>query len=223
MPVKACTFFLVMLLSIGYCFAQTDSLSRDTVPKAAAPAPEKLSARDSLKKNYVNPGKVAGRRALFKSLILPGLGQLDNFNKYSGQGSNFNRAYSLGKIAVIYTGATLLTLSYIENNRNYKAVLSELQYRQLHGGALPPDGAYNRFTTTGLTNAKDTYKRNKQIIIFSYGAIYLASAIDAYVSARLRYFNVDDNLSFKLQPGVVSTHPMLGYQAIPALKLTFPL
>ena len=229
--VAAFTFFLVNLAS-----AQV----KDTVLKPADTSKIKLSKsldtaakkpmtrKDSMKAKYVNPGKVAGRKAVFRSMIIPGWGQLyniqllnDGYGTRAGKSQFFQKLYTGGKIAAIYGGITVLTMSYIESSKQYNLALTELQYRDSHGDQPDPNGPFgSRYSTTGITQRKDTYRRNKQIVLFSYGLVYFANIVDAYVAARLHFFNIDDNLSFKVMPSMITTNSMYGFNATPALKLS---
>ncbi|CAH0242604.1 hypothetical protein SRABI27_02759 [Pedobacter sp. Bi27] len=229
--VAAFTFFLVNLAS-----AQV----KDTVLKPADTSKIKLSKsldtaakkpmtrKDSMKAKYVNPGKVAGRKAVFRSMIIPGWGQLyniqllnDGYGTRAGKSQFFQKLYTGGKIAAIYGGITVLTMSYIESSKQYNLALTELQYRDSHGDQPDPNGPFgSRYSTTGITQRKDTYRRNKQIVLFSYGLVYFANIVDAYVAARLHFFNIDDNLSFKVMPSMINTNSMYGFNATPALKLS---
>ncbi|CAH0279953.1 MULTISPECIES: DUF5683 domain-containing protein [unclassified Pedobacter] len=229
--VAAFTFFLVNLAS-----AQV----KDTVLKPADTSKIKLSKsldtaakkpmtrKDSMKAKYVNPGKVAGRKAVFRSMIIPGWGQLynmqllnDGYGTRAGKSQFFQKLYTGGKIAAIYGGITVLTMSYIESSKQYNLALTELQYRDSHNNQPDPNGPFgSRYSTTGITQRKDTYRRNKQIVLFSYGLVYFANIVDAYVAARLHFFNIDDNLSFKVMPSMINTNSMYGFNATPALKLS---
>jgi len=229
--VAAFTFFLVNLAS-----AQV----KDTVLKPADTSKIKLSKsldtaakkpmtrKDSMKAKYVNPGKVAGRKAVFRSMIIPGWGQLyniqllnDGYGTRAGKSQFFQKLYTGGKIAAIYGGITVLTMSYIESSKQYNLALTELQYRDSHNDQPDPNGPFgSRYSTTGITQRKDTYRRNKQIVLFSYGLVYFANVVDAYVAARLHFFNIDDNLSFKVMPSMINTNSMYGFNATPALKLS---
>ncbi|MGN8058381.1 DUF5683 domain-containing protein [Pedobacter sp. 22163] len=229
--VAAFTFFLVNLAS-----AQV----KDTVLKPADTSKIKLSKsldtaakkpmtrKDSMKAKYVNPGKVAGRKAVFRSMIIPGWGQLynmqllnDGYGTRAGKSQIWQKLYTSAKIAGIYGGITVLTMSYIESSKQYNLALTELQYRDSHGDQPDPNGPFgSRYSTTGITQRKDTYRRNKQIVLFSYGLVYFANVVDAYVAARLHFFNIDDNLSFKVMPSMINTNSMYGFNATPALKLS---
>lgn len=166
-------------------------IKKDTTKLSASPAPGKI---DTLKPKYVNPGKIAGRRAMIRSAMLPGLGQVRN-------GFTFYRGL---KVAGIYTGATLLTLSFIDNNKNYHIFLTELQYRANNNGT-PNDPRYAAISTDGLITAKDTYKRNKEVVIFSLVGLYLLNIVEAYIDARLKYFDVAD-VAVKFSPTMINTN-----------------
>ncbi|MET3115142.1 hypothetical protein AAKU52_002886 [Pedobacter sp. CG_S7] len=170
---------------------------------------------DTLQPVYINPGKIAGRRAAFRSAIIPGMGQI----------GNGVTVYRIAKVAAIYTGATLLTLSYIDNNKQYHRYLTELQYRVNNNGKPNPNSDLAPYATDRLTIAKDTFSRNKWVIIFSYGALYAVNIIEAYVDARLKHFDVGDDLSIKFSPSLnLNSNAMYGYHAIaPGLKVTFRL
>jgi hypothetical protein len=197
-------FFAVMVAKAQ----QPDSLKKDKAPAASAKI-------DTLQPVYVNPGKIAARRAAIRSAIIPGMGQI----------GNGVTVYRLAKVAAIYTGATLLTISYMDNNKQYHRYLTELQYRVNNNGKPDPNSDLAIYATDRLTIAKDTFARNKWVIIFSYGALYAVNIIEAYVDARLKYFDVGDNLAIKFSPSLnQSAQTMYGYHAVaPGLKVTFRL
>lgn len=196
---------------------------------AVAPIDTSAKQLDTIPTTYVNEGKIAGKKAFHRSLIFPGLGQLYNYglvvkDVQSGavKGKKVaQKLYILGKLGAIYAGGTMLVISYGDNRQQYKRFLGELQYRQAHQGAPNPDGDLFEYTNTeALTVAKNIYKRNSQIVLISLVGLYGLSALDAYVTARLKYFNIDQSLGFKVSPLMINASPMYGFNAVPALKLT---
>lgn len=225
-------FFLFTIFFVSKCFAQaevaeekkTDTLVR---PKAVVRPVAAPKGKDSVKAAYVNPGKIAGRKAMFKSMMLPGLGQIyniellhDGYGERAGKNQSFQKIYTISKIGAIYGGFTVLTMSYIQSSKNYNSFLKELQYRNANNDKPDPNGPYARYSTSGVTAAKDTYRRNKQIVLFSYGLVYIANVVDAYVAARLHFFNIDDKLGFKVMPTMLNTDTMYGFSGTPGLKLS---
>lgn len=188
--------------------------AQDPITIKADSTGAKVARVDTLKSNYVNVGKVAARRAIIRSAIIPGWGQF-------GNGLNVYRGI---KIAAIYTGATLLTMSYIDNNNKYNEFLAELRDRQANGGRSVVGSPYFDVQTAGLTAAKDTYRRNREVVIFSMIGLYGLQVVEAYVDARLKYFDVGDDLAIRIKPSVISSGTMLGYQSfVPAIKVSFKL
>jgi len=231
--VAAFTFFIVNLAN-GQVKDTVLKPVDTTKTKVVAPigkggTKQPVTRQDSMKAKYVNPGKVAGRKAVFRSMIIPGWGQLynmqllnDGYGTRAGKSQFWQKIYTGGKIAAIYGGITVLTMSYIESTKQYNLSLKELQYRDSHGGAYDPEGPFgSRYSTSGITLRKDTYRRNRQIVLFSYGLVYFANIVDAYVAARLHFFNIDDNLgAFKLTPTMINSNTVYGFNATPALKLS---
>lgn len=210
---------------------QTDTLKSRNYKPLKVDSPKVMSRRDSAKARYVNPGKVAGRKAVFRSMIIPGWGQLynmqllnDGYGTRAGKSQTLQRIYTTGKIVAIYGGFTALTLSYIESRKNYKIFLKEGQSRQLpvsqRVNEFEPNPTLTRYSDQGVLDNKSVFKRNSQIVIFSYGLLYAANIVDAYVAARLHFFNIDDNLTFQVRPSVITSSTMYGFNATPSLKLS---
>lgn len=181
---------------------------------------EKFTVKgDSLKKTpdtakYVNLGKIAARKAIFRSMMIPGWGQV-------GNGLTVYRGI---KVAAIYTGGTLLVMSYFQNTKTYHLYLDELQYRVEHNGISKPGSPLARADEAALITAKDTYRRNREVVIFSLVGLYAINVIEAYVDARLKYFDVGDDLAIKVSPSVINSNTMYGYNSFaPALKIAFRL
>ena len=202
------------ILSLAVCLFFAAMVVKGQEPMPIKKDSTTVTKVDTLKPAYINPGKVAGRRAAIRSAIIPGMGQI----------GNGVTVYRLAKVAAIYTGATLLTLSYIDNNKEYHKYLTELQYRVNNGGVGTPGGELEEYQSDVLVRAKDTYGRNRWVIIFSFGALYAVNIIEAYVDARLKYFDVGDDLSLKISPSLnMNSGTLYGYTATtaaPGLKLT---
>ncbi|MDQ8005940.1 MAG: DUF5683 domain-containing protein [Pedobacter sp.] len=218
------------LLSVVLCFVftlvkaqiPTIPIRQDTTAKLDTLAPAK----------YVNQGRIAGKKAVYRSLIFPGLGQVYNYGLVVDdvkagrtQGKRIGqKLYLIGKIGAIYAGGTMLVMSYIDNNNNYNRFLRELQYRQVNGVPDPDNGLTQYPDANALTVAKNIYKRNREVVIISLVGLYGLNVLDAYVTARLKYFNVDETLSFKISPTTINSNTMFGFNNIaPALKLTLRL
>ncbi len=202
-------WFIVVLVLASSGLRAQDPITIKTDSTGA-----KVAKIDTLTSNYVNVGKTAARRAILRSAIIPGWGQF-------GNGLNVYRGI---KIAAIYTGATVLTLSYIDNNNRYKEFLAELSDRQANGGKPVIGSPYYGYQTAGLTSAKDTYRRNREVVIFSMIGLYGIQVVEAYVDARLKYFDVGDDLAISIKPSIINSGTLFGYQSyVPAVKVSFKL
>lgn len=204
--------YKVLLLSVCLFFAHVTVKSqekltskKDSTKVGVTPG---NTVTDSVKP-YVNQGKIAGRRAAIRSAMLPGLGQIRNgFNLYRGL-----------KVAGIYTGATLLTISYIDNSRQYDTFVNELEFRTKNPGQTE-NKLYANTPTDRLIAAKDIYRRNKQVIIFSYAGLYLLNIVEAYIDARLANFDVGDVAKINIRPDLMNSGQMYGFNSFaPGMKI----
>lgn len=121
-------------------------------------------------------------------------------------------------------GGYLLVSSYIDNNNKYKQFLAELQYRRLNNEQPDPNGGLTEYTNSAnLIVAKNIYKNNREVVLISVVGLYLLNVVDAYVTARLKYHTVENDLSYKLSPTLIRSDQMYGFQPAPGLKLTLKL
>ena len=219
------------LLSVVFCVVFTSVKAQTPVGSLRPDTTAKLDTLPAPK--YINQGKIAGQKAIYRSLIFPGLGQIYNYGLVVDdvkagrtQGKRVGqKLYIIGKIGAIYAGGTMLVMSFIDNNNNYKLFLKELQYRQINGNIPMPGNGLDRYETIeSLTIGKNIYKRNREVVIISLLGLYGLNVLDAYVTARLKFFNVDETLSLKLSPSLINSNTMYGFRNItPALKLTLKL
>jgi hypothetical protein len=137
-------------------------------------------------------------RAAILSAVLPGLGQAYN-NQY-------------WKLPFIYGGGILIG-HYIKYNH-------ELYHEFRNSLIAEADGLDNTdnpyadyWGSTALTRNRDSFRRNRDLLILIAGAFYILNIVDAHVAAHLNEFNVNDNLSLKVAPTIQSSpvfSPTLG-------------
>lgn len=191
---------------------------------------------DTLKKTgYINKGRIAGRKAIRRSLIIPGLGQMYNYGLVVDDVKRgvypdkrvLQKIYIVGKISLIYAGGALLVSSYIDNNNKYKQFLRELQYRQVNPGKILEGNGLEGYTgdqgLQALYTGKAIYKNNREVVLISLAVLYGANVVDAYVTARLKYHDVDNQLSYKITPTLINASPVYGFMPVPGLKLSLKL
>lgn len=223
-------FSLVFLLALFLC-TQANAQKRAAKDTLA----NEKNRLDTLAPStgYINKGKIAGKKAIRRSLILPGLGQaynygliVDDIKNNRIEGKAFGKKLAIiGKIGGIYVAGTMLTLSYIDNDQKYRLFLKELQYRAANNNQPDPNGSLAGYKDTqNLYTGKAVYKNNREIVLIFLGVTYGINVLDAYITARLKYLNVDQKLGFDIRPSVINSNSMYGYNSFtPALKLTLKL
>jgi hypothetical protein len=141
------------------------------------------------------------RKAVIRSLMFPGLGQI-----YNGNGLWY-------RLPALYGGMAALIYNLYSNGKDYGIFLQESIWRE-HGRVGPePLPVYGGSVITNLSDQtiydyKDNLRRNRDLSIFGLFGVYGIAAIDAYVDAKfIHSYTMDSNLSFKVSP---TLSPMLG-------------
>jgi len=143
-------------------------------------------------------------RALWLSILFPGLGQV------------YNRRY--WKLPIIVGG--FMGLGYATSWNNNQLQDYSKGYRDATDND-PSTNSYMNFFPPGTTETqldpqwlqqtlksrKDYYRRNRDLCIISMVGLYLLCMLDAYVDASLHHFNISDNLSIDLQPAMMIETP----------------
>jgi len=126
----------------------------------------------------------APARAAFYSAVLPGLGQA-----YNGE---------YWKIPLVYLLIGGSAYLYHINRKEYLRYRRAYQYR-LWG--LPDE--FPEYSTDILITAQNYYRRNRDLSLMVTLLMYALNIIDANVSAHLRQWNINEDLSIRwnLIPG----------------------
>ena len=61
-------------------------------------------------------------------------------------------------------------------------------------------GDNTEYTNSQLITLKDYYKRNREISIMLFGLAYILNIVDASVNAHLFQYDIDENISLKIEP-----------------------
>lgn len=141
------------------------------------------------------------RRALWRAAALPGWGQI------------YNRQYL--KLPFVYAGLAGMGYAIVWNNNRY------LQYRHAHLFRLEqertPDepNPYEQFqdeyqaivndvggnlSARQLRDQRDKLRRWRDLSVVGAVLVYALTIVDAYVSAHLLTFDVDDQLALRVRP-----------------------
>lgn len=140
------------------------------------------------------------RKATIYSAVLPGLGQI------------YNRKY--WKVPLVYGGFATLGYFINFNNEVYNT------YRQAYSDIIDKDPYTNSFLylnvneslllpenradyTESLRRAKDSWRRNRDLVIIGTVVFYAVNIIDANVDAHFFNFDISEDLSINWAPGPI--------------------
>ena len=110
-------------------------------------------------------------------------------------GQAYNRKY--WKMPIVYAGLGVCTYLAIDNNRQYQNFLNAFFKRIDSTQTDEYEGIYQ---TNQLVVLQNTYRKWRDLAIIIGGVIYALQIVDAHVDAHLYYYDVDDNLSLKIEP-----------------------
>ena len=192
------TMLLAMLSISTYSLADEPILAEAVTvgfPNIAQLQQDTVIYKDSARLALEAKTRMAWRR----SLIVPGWGQVTNGGIW------------WIKVPVIYGGFVTTGLVFEFNNRYYKSILKDVQYRLANNHAVPPNSPYDYIAadqqgTNYLINAKDYYRRNRDYMILITLGWYALNAVEAYVDSMLKNrWEIGDGLTVQINPTIIPT------------------
>lgn len=142
------------------------------------------------------------KRAMWLAIVIPGAGQIYN-RKYWKlpivYGGFVGCAYAMrwnNQMFSDYSQAYLDIMDDDETTKSYESFL--------HLGAKITDSNKERYQQI-FKSRKDRYRRWRDLSFFCMLGVYAISIIDAYVDASLSQFDITDDLSLHIEPGIVNT------------------
>lgn len=152
-------------------------------------------AQDSLQIQVQDVEQHSPRGALWRAAVVPGWGQI------------YNRQYY--KLPFVYAGLGGILASAIYNNERYLAHRHALLYARdpIEYARYANDAAeFADIISAGqhelLRPVRDAYRRNRDLSYIGLGLFYALTVLDAYVNAHLLDFDVGEDLSVHLVPGM---------------------
>jgi hypothetical protein len=168
---------MLIFISLDYSYSQnSDSLfiHRDSTYQSSA----KDTTHTSQAVDLYTP-----KIAMIRSIILPGLGQA------------YNKQY--WKIPIVYAGIGALIYSGEWNRKNYR--LFKDIYKDMIDG-VPTQ--YDRYSKQNIRAVRDQYRKNMELSYIAIVGVYGLNVLDAFVSAHLKTFDINDDISLKWQPKI---------------------
>lgn len=135
--------------------------------------------------NFKYDKPVLPARATLYSALLPGLGQMYNGDYW--------------KLPIIYGG--LMSCGYFlqYNQMQYK------RYKTMYNHATAKPSEYDGWMTAeNIKWYRDTFRRYRDYSIIATVLVYALNVIDANVFAHFQDFDVSDDLSLRLEPGIIT-------------------
>jgi len=164
-------------------------------------AEEGLIVVDTLVKQKVVINPLAPSKAAFYSAVFPGLGQI------------YNKRY--WKVPIVYGAIGAAVYGYTWNNNQYQRVRTAFKRRQ---AGFTDDEFYDILGDDDLQNEQENFQSQRDLLLLVSIALYALNIVDANVDAHLKQFNVDDDLSFDMEPFLdldpVTNNPSYGMALI---------
>ncbi|MES2590263.1 MAG: DUF5683 domain-containing protein [Bacteroidota bacterium] len=171
--------FFIFLNSISASAQVTDST------KSKDPDPKSETALKPVKP-YHSPKKAA-----IMSAIVPGLGQI------------YNKKY--WKVPLIYAGIAGLAYSYNLNQSKYISYRTAFKARVDTDSTTTSISDYDKYSNDNLYTLLQSYQRYRNLTVIGGALLYLINVVDASVDAHLFTFDVNDDLSFNIQPVLLNS------------------
>ncbi len=132
--------------------------------------------------------KHSPHKATIYSAVLPGLGQA------------YNKKY--WKIPIVYAGFGTIGYFAITNRNEYRLAKDAFIYVS-NGYDYETDNKYvGRYNETDLIQIRDYYRRNTELSWIIMSLWYMLNIVDATVDAHFFDYDISDNLSLHLSPGI---------------------
>lgn len=176
-------FFLLLRVNL---LAQNDSTrTKGNINYLTKGAPIQIVDVGAVSMQKYVETKVPSTAALY-SAILPGLGQV------------YNKKYWKVPLVMAAIGGGIYAVTW--NQKNYDIYLDAYRIR-LSGGI---DDYFDILKDEDQLIAwMDFYRNQRDLSIFITIGIYAFNILDAYVDAHLINFNIDENLSLKVEPTIL--------------------
>ncbi len=144
---------------------------------------------------------------------------------FPGMGFVYTKTY--WRIPIYYGGFIALATVIDYNNRNYQRY--KAAYNALTDDNPSTVDEFNgRYSPELLARVRSAYRRDRDLAIIGMAAAYLLSVVDTYVIASLKNWDVDEDLSVRIEPTMIDTRfngrpmsPSQGNQYGLSVKLRF--
>lgn len=209
---SVCSISLIKVCFItGLCLIPAMAAAQHSSVQAftASSSYHTLLQQDSLQKEFPDPKKV-----LYRSLIIPGWGQITN-----------KQAWKVPIVYGLLGGLSYYSIWLHESYKDYRAAYYNLNPNTPDDFKFGPTPDYisNNTDLNSLRENRNFYRNRRDFIFITIGLAYALNAIDAYVFAHLRSFDVSDDLSMRTGVKPVYAHSAVLNKPIPSAALTLEI
>lgn len=212
-------FWLLLGLAVAAKAQQPDTIAvknkKDSLNRIKDSVTSKRYYPKITKEKTYHPDSLhSPHKAVMRSLIIPGWGQLYNHRWW--------------KVPLIYGGLGLLADVVVFNQKNYNEFLKEALLREKGiVGTAQNDPNLSNVSNDDVVTYTNLYRRNRDLGILGFLGGWGIQMVDAYIDAKFMHsYSMDNNLSFKISPGAIN-QPAYALNSnamfIPAVKITFTL
>ncbi|WP_298064887.1 DUF5683 domain-containing protein [uncultured Rikenella sp.] len=121
---------------------------------------------------------------------------------FPGMGFVYTKTY--WRLPIYYGGFIALATVVDYNNRNYQRYKAAYD-AMTDGNPSTIDEFNGRYSPELLSRVRSAYRRDRDLAIIGMAAAYLLSVVDTYVIASLKNWDVDENLSVRIEPTQIDT------------------
>ena len=194
------TYFLTALVLTANAQKPDSAVTKN---KADTTAPKKYVPPIITGKVYHPDSTHLPKKALFRSGVIPGWGQLYNHRWW--------------KVPIIYGGLALLGDVIVYNQNNYSIFLKEAELRE-KGILTGRNPALSTVQDADVITYTDIFRRDRDLGILGFIGGWGIQMIDAYIDAKfIQRFTMDNDLGLKIKPGIFN-QPAFGNSSFFAVK-----
>lgn len=150
------------------------------------------------------------QKVLRRSLIIPGWGQVTN-----------KQAWKVPIVYGVLGGLTYYSVYLHKQYHDYRAAFYNINPNTPDDNKYGPTPSYipENSNLNSLRENRNFYRNRRDLVYVFIGLSYALNAIDAYVFAHLRPFDVSDDLSMKanLRPEFLASQ---NHKPVPALSIS---
>lgn len=197
---------LIAMFSFAFLclIAQAQESTMDTIPTANPIYPSSIlkpdlqamdeatgKKRKKKKKTFIPSPK----KAVILSAIFPGNGQI------------YNRRY--WKLPIVYGAVGGMGYLVYQNTQEHKR-FKRAFFLRTDGDETTIDEFEGIYTDSDISSLRESARGNLELAYVGLFVVYSLTAVEAFVDAHLQSFDISDDLSFKIKPGISPMGPTLG-------------